>query len=506
MNVSQESSPFAAVILDGDGAVFRDDLLAKGHEGGVEAAHMLFTNVKNQLKNIYPKSNIDDWSIVVQIAMSLPGLGNKLLKVGIIPSLALLADFVHGFNYSQPLFSIVDVGKGDQRADGKCREMARLMARIKQCKHMFFGPCHDRGYIPPLQTLRDPFGAAQRVTLVETIPALPGFKELKLPFTKLTVFRSEPLPDGQVSSRLPPVAPQPRPLPAMEVTTTGRAATSGSSILSPVNGEPPANGGTPTSGGAARTPTTWAALSKNGAVPNSKINIAPKKAPSRKFYLVNKDNERVDEELPRFDPAAEKRYQARKAEHRSHCNEFHLKGECDPKYCPHYHGTPLPKAEALVLRHKARSGVCNYGSECDDPDCYYGHHCRYGRHCTNSECRFGHLHHVDLVCIIPSFRGRGRSANRPLPLSRLRATASTKTGPGRALANPIFFKLLLTLGTDNNLTFVAWYIREPLFIAESALFFLYLYQSSFSLQVPSLPIRCLPMFVYGVLRIKEKKR
>jgi len=333
--------------------------------------------------------------------MSLPGLGKKLVEVGVIGSQAQLLDFVHGFNYSQPLFSIVDVGKGNQWADGKCREMARLMTRIKQCKHIFFGPCHDTGYVQSLQFLRDPFAAAQRVTLVETIPALPGFKELNLPFTKFSVFRSENLPNGPGPSRAAAMsAAQQRASPVSGPPAPANVEAAPPAQRGPA---PPANGNHPaappppatTAGGP--TATTWAAMSKNGTVPNHRINIAPRKPPPRKFYLVNKDDERVDEDLPRFDPAAEKRYQARKAEHGSHCNEFYLKGQCDPKYCSHYHGSPLPKAEALVLRHKARTGVCNYGSECDDPDCYYGHHCRYGRHCNNSDCRFSHLHHVDLV-------------------------------------------------------------------------------------------------------------
>jgi hypothetical protein len=357
---------------------------------------MLLNNVKHQLKDIYPKSNIDDWNIMLQVAVSLPGLGKKLVEVGIIGSQAQLADFVHGFNFSQPLFSIVDVGKGNQRADGKCREMARLMIRNKQCKHIFFGPCHDTGYIQSLQSLRDPFAATERVTLIETTPALPGFRELKLPISRFSVFRSEHLPSGQLAHRAAVTTAQPRPSPAASAAAAPQApvkpAATAAAAAAAAAETPLANGST------AAAPTSWAAMSKTGAAPNGKINIASAKKPApRKSYLVNKDGERVDEDLPRFDPAAEKRYQARKAEHGSHCNEFYLKGHCDPKYCVYYHGDPLPKAEMLVLRHKARTGACNYGSTCDDPDCYYGHHCRYGRHCTNSDCRFSHLHHVDTV-------------------------------------------------------------------------------------------------------------
>lgn len=192
----QQSNPFAAVILDGDGAVFRNDLLAKGHEGGVKAARELLRDVKEQLKTTYPKFNIDDWSIFVQIVLYLPGLANKLSDLGIIRTQSELTEFIRGFNYSQPTFSIIDVGRGKENADHKCREMVHFMARFKQCKHLFFGPCHDKGYIPPLQHMRA--RVAERLTLIETTPAEPDFRrELNLPIAKLTVFRSEPLPDGQ---------------------------------------------------------------------------------------------------------------------------------------------------------------------------------------------------------------------------------------------------------------------------------------------------------------------
>lgn len=48
---------------------------------------------------------------------------------------------------AQPLFNIIDVGNGKERADHKLREMLRLYVPIAQCKHIFFAPCHDNGYL-----------------------------------------------------------------------------------------------------------------------------------------------------------------------------------------------------------------------------------------------------------------------------------------------------------------------------------------------------------------------
>ena len=73
--------------------------------------------------------------------------------------------------------------------------------------------------------------------------------------------------------------------------------------------------------------TTWAAVGRNGA--NSKtFNIASKKAPTRKHVLLNVHDERLDSELPRTDPGAEKRFADRLKAKGKLCNNFHLTGNC----------------------------------------------------------------------------------------------------------------------------------------------------------------------------------
>lgn len=365
--------------------------------------------------------------------MNLSGLGKKLSDVGIIQSVSQLGEFARGFTYTQPLFSIVNVGSGKERADAKCREMARFMSRNKQCKHMFFGPCHDAGYLPTLESLREPYNVS-RLTLVETCPALPGFRILNLPITKFVVFRTTPLPDGNVPlsnghpARRPSApAPAPRTLPLLDVDSptnggnvpTPRPLMSPLSVngysaplinwavfptLQPLTSPVPINGiGAPHSNGSDKPTNTWAVVSKNGTAPNGRIDIGSSKKPAApKYYLINKNGERVDEELPKTDPSAKQRYEARQKKLGNHCNEYHLKGvDCDAEYCSYIHLERLSKAEALVLQHKARGGVCNFGSGCNDPDCYYGHTCRYGsRSCTlGAECRFQDFHHVDTVSI-----------------------------------------------------------------------------------------------------------
>lgn len=61
--------------------------------------------------------------------------------------MAYLAEFGRGFGAARPLFNFIDVGRGKERADHKIRESLRLYMPLAQCRHVFFGPCHDNGYL-----------------------------------------------------------------------------------------------------------------------------------------------------------------------------------------------------------------------------------------------------------------------------------------------------------------------------------------------------------------------
>lgn len=110
----QSSHNFVVVLVDGDGAIFQDYLLSMGKEGGAEAAHQLYTTIKEEVKAKYPDA-ISDWSIVVQVVLNLQGLAMKLASCGIISSPTELVSFGRAFGLAQPLFSFVDVGIGKER-------------------------------------------------------------------------------------------------------------------------------------------------------------------------------------------------------------------------------------------------------------------------------------------------------------------------------------------------------------------------------------------------------
>ncbi|EME89346.1 uncharacterized protein MYCFIDRAFT_98041, partial [Pseudocercospora fijiensis CIRAD86] len=385
-DLKQSSNNFVLCLIDGDGALFEDHLYAMGRDGGSEAAYRLHTEIQAHLKSIYPDANVDDWSIMVQVVLNQQGLANKLQNCGIIMNPNELAAFSRAFGLAQPLFSFVDVGSGKERADHKIRETFRLYMKISQCKHVFFAPCSDNGYLPLLESYKRT--SASRLTLIEARPAESGFIELGLQRIKMpSIFRNENLPGKPIPAACSPLS------------ATPVRATSTSSIqagTTPFVPNSPATSRAPSVDSINSTQnSTWATIGKNGTSSKT-ISIAPKKNPNRKFILLNAYDERIDIELPRTDPGAEARFAERLKKEGKCCNSYHLTGKCDAgEYCDYHHGEKFTPGELLVLKHKARSRSCPKKSACRDMKCTFGHHCKYGPECYSDVCYFVDTHGQD---------------------------------------------------------------------------------------------------------------
>jgi len=359
---------------------------------------MMHTELRNQLKATYPESNVSDWSIVVHIILNLQGLGTKLQACQIISNPNELTSFGRAFGQAQPLFSFIDVGGGKERADHKVRETLRLFLPNAQCKHVFFGPCNDNGYLPVLEPYRRDAATASRFTLIETTPAEAGFASLGLKRIRLPqVFRDKNLPGR-------PIAASPSPFPAtMPVRTSSSAPRSmdaGSSPFVPTVSTMPTVPKSPSPAPSTESGTsgTWATIGKGGAASKS-IDIAPKKAPRKRYITLNVHDERLDPELPGMDSKAYHRFTERVNANGKCCNNYHLLGKCDSKeYCDYNHGERLSPGEQLVLKHKARSLMCPNRYACREMNCFLGHHCKYGNTCYLDYCRFSDTHDMDLVC------------------------------------------------------------------------------------------------------------
>lgn len=345
---------------------------------------------------------MSSWSIVVNVVLNLQGLGQKLHACGIINNPNELSAFGRAFGLAHPLFNFIDVGSGKERADHKIRETMRLFLPMSQCKHIFFGPCHDNGYLPVLEPFKRDRTTSSRITLVETTPAEPGFGALgfnRVKFPK--VFRDTHLPSRSLTAPMPNQAPMTMPIrPANNMQMSASAlvphVTAGANNTS----KPTSPSSSTTDSQAANT---WATVGKNSTGPKN-IDIAPIKKTIRRNVVVNVDDERLDPPLPRADPGAEKRFLARTKESGKCCNLYHLTGQCPTgEYCDYSHGERLSPGEILVLKHKARSINCPGRHQCRDVDCTFGHHCKFGgKGCYADNCWFSDTHYMDLVSVVAS--------------------------------------------------------------------------------------------------------
>ncbi|EON63534.1 hypothetical protein W97_02762 [Coniosporium apollinis CBS 100218] len=120
---------------------------------------------------------------------------------------------------------------------------------------------------------------------------------------------------------------------------------------------------TPTPSVTSATGPSWATVGKSGTVEKN-ICIAPRKAALRKYVLLNADDQRLDERLPRPDKPAMDNLHDRITNRGKVCNDFHLLGVCRTQHCPFSHEPKLTAMEQLALRHKARNKLCSSYDEC----------------------------------------------------------------------------------------------------------------------------------------------
>lgn len=285
-----------------------------GKEGGEEAAHRLHGSIMDNLRARYPDQAVDDWSVVIQVILNLQGLATKLQACGILANPNEMTAFGRAFGLAQPLFSFIDVGQGKERADHKIRETMRVFLPNAQCKHVFFGPCNDNGYLVVLEQYKRDY--ASRLTLIETRQAEPGF--IGLGFQRVSwpnVFRADNLPA--------------RPNGPLQVAPTQLPWRSNSgSLQSATTPFVPRTSFTAAATDSAGS-STWATVGKGGVTTDKTINISSKKASPRRFIRINTSGQRIDEDLPRADPKAESRLKERRiASGKNLCNGYHVAGNC----------------------------------------------------------------------------------------------------------------------------------------------------------------------------------
>ena len=120
----QNRDAYVAILVDGDGAKFRDSLLRDPITGAAEAAQNLKQQVRDHLKGTPLDS--EDVPIVARIFANIKGLGNALRQD--------MFSFAENFTNSRAEFDFVNVGRGKENADSKIRRQPYFAnAQISWC-------------------------------------------------------------------------------------------------------------------------------------------------------------------------------------------------------------------------------------------------------------------------------------------------------------------------------------------------------------------------------------
>ncbi|KAG9127304.1 hypothetical protein FRC07_014933 [Ceratobasidium sp. 392] len=198
------SNPLLLCLIDGDGCIFSEKLLALGIEGGREAAFQLRQHII-----AHYGSNPD---LLVHVFFNREGLG-KTLQTYLKVQPGTFSAFITGFNTASPLMSMLDVGAGKEAADAKIREQMRIFVRFPHVKRIYFGGGHDNGYTNGLAALHNE-GYFDKIVLLQSYTQLAAeIKALGLPclenngvfLTQKLSFKS--VPNVQVNSGAPSPAP-----------------------------------------------------------------------------------------------------------------------------------------------------------------------------------------------------------------------------------------------------------------------------------------------------------
>jgi len=104
-------------LIDGDGTVFKDELICNGEKGGREAAATLSNAINELVAERFP--HLGEPRVIVRIYADIKSLSDLLVKAKIIDVKSIFEDFVRGFNGAKQLFDFVDAGTSKDAAGDK---------------------------------------------------------------------------------------------------------------------------------------------------------------------------------------------------------------------------------------------------------------------------------------------------------------------------------------------------------------------------------------------------
>ncbi|KAG2412979.1 hypothetical protein HFD88_010538 [Aspergillus terreus] len=383
----QDRNPFVLVLVDGDGYLFREELIKAGADGGISAAALLNDSIKDILHDQIG-AQADQCRIMVRIYSNLLGLSKTLARSGLVGHEARsLSPFAASFTRSRDLFDYIDAGDKKEGADFKIREMFRLFADNNQCKHIFFAGCHDTGYLSLLTPYR---GKSDRITLLRAAGFHAEFERLGLPIKELPeVFPSHNLMAPTTTPIPTQPAAQSRPVCKHFQKGICRFGNECNKLHVPSSqqlSKPKPTDDTPT--------RPWSLIKVREQEYFAKY-LPRINSKSQDFIAINKDNERLDTYCPMPSPEAWDAYTRRARRHKI-CNKYQLGGECGNLSCEYDH-SQVDSSIVHVMRYIMRQHACPRSGGCRSLKCYLGHLCQKDGCKGTKPCKFDrHAHTLDL--------------------------------------------------------------------------------------------------------------
>ncbi|EED21150.1 conserved hypothetical protein [Talaromyces stipitatus ATCC 10500] len=370
---ARDRNPFVLVLIDGDGYMFKEHLIKAGTEGGVKAARLL----SDSIKALLPPDLPDNCRIMVRIYANILGLSHTLARAQLVGQEARsYSGFTSSFTRAQDLFDFVDAGTQKEGADYKIREMFRLFADNYQCKHIFFGGCHDVGYLSMLTPYR---GETNRITLLRAANMSPEYESLDLFIKELpSVFMSTVIGG---SSAPPPTAPD---KPVCKHFLKGICKFGAACTKSHVADGPKNKFNDDRSRPLSKESSGYFSRKQ------SYSKLLPKASGNTTSRIpVDKDGGRIDVYTPL--PPDDLIHEQESLSPRP-CNKHHLLGECNDVDCKFDHGYVEPEL-VDVMRWQAKRRQCLRGRGCRVLKCPYGHHCQIDGCAGEKPCKMGHRFH-----------------------------------------------------------------------------------------------------------------
>ncbi|PUU75604.1 hypothetical protein B9Z19DRAFT_1102864 [Tuber borchii] len=329
---------YIIVLVDGDGMIFTEELLAKGKSGGSEAGKLLIQALTEEFEAESTRE------VHVMIFVNMYKLGSILQVSGRVKEPKNFKDFAAGFIQAREHLYFIDVGDGKEMVDSRIRAELSWHLQNYNCQKVVLGASHDNGYVRVLNSIAATTHES-KVFLLEGPPFASEFHSL--PFNKLKfphIFDSRKLD----VPRPPPGLPGPSrlvepPAPYPSYATVAVASPPG-------------------------TTSKAATMVQIGLMNRSNVTPQQKAAMTR---------------IKTLQPPP--------------CNDHYLLGVCWKEVCHFSHKYNLTALEVEAMQSRVGATRCEYGAGCRNENCYRGHSCVSLRDnkCTRPNCPFLESEHPE---------------------------------------------------------------------------------------------------------------